>query len=183
MMVVWRKANNPPKPPGEPGSVGHVGETNMLRRLYLRFQHILHELGKFGVVGAIAYLVDTGIYTLLLLLGMETLFAKVIATAIAASLAFLGNRFWTWRHRPRSSLTKEYLLYFGLNAAGLGIQLGVLGITHYGLGSVWPIFTTVLADLIFGQILGNAIATVFRFWAYRRFVFVARVTAHAEATR
>lgn len=161
-----------------------MGETNIVRRLYLRFQGILHELGKFGVVGAVAYLVDTGIYTLLLALGMETLFAKSIATVVAATLAFVGNRFWTWRHRPRSSLTKEYLLYFGFNAAGLGIQLATLGITHYGLGSIWPIFTTKIADLIFAQIIGNGIATVFRFWAYRRFVFAApQVPAHAEVTR
>jgi putative flippase GtrA len=160
-----------------------VGETNIVRRLYLRFQGILHELGKFGVVGLVAYLVDSGVYALLLALGMETLFAKSIATVIAATLAFIGNRFWTWRHRPRSSLTKEYLLYFGFNAAGLGIQLATLGITHYGLGSVWPVFATPLADLVFAQIIGNGIATVFRFWAYRRFVFAARVPAHAEVTR
>lgn len=160
-----------------------MGETNIVARLYIRFQGILHELGKFGAVGAVAYLVDTGVYALLLTVGMETLFAKSIATVIAATLAFIGNRFWTWRHRPRSSLTKEYLLYFGFNAAGLGIQLATLGITHYGLGSVWPFFTTRLADLIFAQIIGNGIATVFRFWAYRRFVFTARVPAHVEVTR
>jgi len=160
-----------------------VGETNIVRRLYIRFQGILHELGKFGVVGAVAYLVDSGVYALLLALGMETLFAKSIATVIAATLAFIGNRFWTWRHRPRSGLTKEYLLYFGFNAAGLGIQLATLGITHYGLGNLWPILATPVADLIFAQIIGNGIATVFRFWAYRRFVFAARVPAHAEVTR
>jgi putative flippase GtrA len=160
-----------------------VGETNIVRRLYTRFQGILHELGKFGVVGAVAFLVDSGVYSLLLFLDMETLFAKSIATVIAATLAFLGNRFWTWRHRPRSRLTKEYLLYFGFNAAGLGIQLATLGITHYGLGSLWPIFTTKVADVIFAQIIGNGIATVFRFWAYRRFVFAASVPAHAEVTR
>lgn len=160
-----------------------MGESNIVRRLYLRFQGIIHELGKFGVVGAVAYLVDTGVYALLLTAGMETLFAKSIATVIAATLAFIGNRFWTWRHRPRSSLTKEYLLYFGFNAAGLGIQLATLGITHYGLGRFWPFFATPLADLIFAQVIGNGIATVFRFWTYRRFVFAARVPAHAEVTR
>ena len=160
-----------------------MGETNIVRRLYIRFQGLIHELGKFGVVGAVAYLVDTSVYALLLALGMETLFAKAIATAIAATLAFIGNRFWTWRHRPRSSLTKEYLLYFGFNIAGLGIQLATLGITHYGLGNVWPVFQTPLADLVFAQIIGNGVATVFRFWAYRRFVFATRVPAHADVTR
>lgn len=167
-----------------------MGETSIVRRLYLRFQGILHELGKFGVVGGLAFGVDTGVYAVLLTVTPEdtfgelkTLFAKSIATVIAATCAFLGNRFWTWRHRPRSSLTKEYLLYFGFNAAGLGIQLATLGVTHYGLGSFWPFFTSPLADLIFAQIIGNGIATVFRFWAYRRFVFAAPVPVHAEVTR
>jgi putative flippase GtrA len=158
-----------------------VTQTSIVFKLYDRFRHILHELGKFGVVGGIAYFIDTGIYGLLLANGMETLISKTIAMVIAATAAFLGNRFWTWRHRPRSSLTKEYLLYFGFNAAGLGITLAVLGITHYGLGSLWPVFTTPVADLISAQIAGNTVATIFRFWAYRRFVFAAHVPATAEA--
>lgn len=124
-----------------------------------------------------AYFVDTGIYALLLMLGMETLLAKTISTVIAATMAFIGNRFWTWRHRPRSGLTREYLLYFGFNAAGLGISLVALGISHYGLGSIWPAFTSPAADVISSQIVGNAFATVFRFWGYRRFVFAAPATA------
>lgn len=160
-----------------------MGESNIIRRLYARFQSIIHELGKFGVVGLTAYIVDSGVYALLLYAGLETLVSKTIATVIAATVAFIGNRFWTWRHRPRSSLTKEYLLYFGFNAAGLGIQLATLGITHYGLGSVWPILATPVADFIFAQIIGNAFATVFRFWAYRRFVFAARVPASIDVTR
>lgn len=160
-----------------------MGETNIIRRLYSRFQSIIHELGKFGVVGLFAYVVDSGVYALFLYLGVETLISKTIATVIAATVAFIGNRFWTWRHRPRSSLTKEYLLYFGFNAAGLGIQLATLGITHYGLGSVWPVFETPVADFIFAQVIGNAFATVFRFWAYRRFVFAARVPASVDATQ
>src|SRR5690606_41387611 len=41
--------------------------------------------------------------------------SKTIATVVAASLAFIGNRFWTWRHRERTSLAREYTLYFCLN--------------------------------------------------------------------
>jgi putative flippase GtrA len=143
----------------------------------------VHELGKFGVVGIVAYAIDTGVYGLLLLLGVETLFAKTIAMVIAASCAFIGNRFWTWRDRPRSSLTREYLMYFGFNAVGLGIQLAVLWLTHYGLGSVWPVFASPLADLVSAQLLGNAFATIFRFWAYRRFVFSSHVPATADVAR
>ena len=153
----------------------------LVRALWDRFGHLVHELSKFGVVGITAFAVDSAIYWGLLKGGMETLTAKTVATVISATLAFIGNRFWTWRHRERSGLAREYGLYFFLNAVGLGITLVVVAISHYGLGRIWPgVFTTDLADLIAGQIAGNAVATLFRFWSYRRFVFMAPAAPGAE---
>jgi putative flippase GtrA len=141
-----------------------------LTRLYERFQDLVHELGKFGIVGAIAYVVDTALFAVLLL-AMESLTAKTIAAVIAATVAFVGNRFWTWRHRVRSGLAREYLLYFSFNGVGLAISLVVLGVSHYLLGAVWPVLQTPLADLISANVIGLAAGTSFRFWSYRRFVF------------
>ncbi|WP_249714044.1 GtrA family protein [Rhizomonospora bruguierae] len=150
-----------------------------IRRLWDRFGHLVHELGKFGVVGGTAFAVDTLIFGALLRTGMDRLLAKTIATVIAATLAFLGNRFWTWRHRGRSGLAREYGLYFFYNAVGLAITLVVLFLSGTVLGAVWPgVFHTFLADLIAGSIVGNAAATAFRFWAYRRFVFLAGAPGH-----
>jgi putative flippase GtrA len=141
-----------------------------LTRLYERFRGLVHEMGKFGVVGAVAYAVDTVIFVALVLT-MESLLAKTIATAVAATVAFIGNRFWTWRHRARSGLTREYVLYFTFNGVGLAISLAILGISHYGLGALWPAFQTPLADVVAANVIGLAAATVFRFWSYRTFVF------------
>ncbi|SNT18179.1 Putative flippase GtrA (transmembrane translocase of bactoprenol-linked glucose) [Asanoa hainanensis] len=146
----------------------------MVARLRGRFGHLVKELGKFGTVGGIAFLVDLVIFNLLISGdGTPPLLAKTISTVIAATLAFVGNRFWTWRHRERSGLHREYLLYFFFNAVGLGIGLACLGISHYILGAMWPaVFQTTLADNISGQFIGTAFGTLFRFWSYRRFVFV-----------
>lgn len=142
-----------------------------LAQLYRRFRELIHEIGKFGVVGAVAYGADTAIYVAARLY-VEPLTAKTIATVVAATLAFLGNRFWTWRHRERSGLAREYALYFFLNAVALGIALGVVAVNYYGLGAVWPsVFRTTLADLVAAQIIGVAAGSAFRFWSYRRFVF------------
>ncbi|MDG4833304.1 GtrA family protein [Solwaraspora sp. WMMD1047] len=145
-----------------------------IRALLDRFGHLVRELGKFGTVGGIAFVVDIALFNVFIkALGMESLTAKAIATAIAATIAFLGNRFWTWRHRERSGLAREYLLYFFFNAVGLGIGLACLAISHYGLGSIWPgVFKTLLADNISANLVGTAMGTTFRFWSYRRFVFV-----------
>ncbi|GIH09192.1 hypothetical protein Rhe02_72590 [Rhizocola hellebori] len=150
-------------------------------RLLQRFQHLKYELGKFGIVGGLAFILDAAINSTLLFNGMNENKAKIIAAVVSASAAFIGNRFWTWRDRERSGLAREYLLYFFFNAAGLGITLIVLNFSHSVLGSVWPVFTTNMADFLSGQLVGTAFATVFRFWAYRRFVFLA--PAAAEVTR
>jgi putative flippase GtrA len=148
--------------------------SGVVARLRERFGHLVKELGKFGTVGGIAFLIDLLIFNLLITgAGTPPLVAKTISTVIAATLAFVGNRFWTWRHRERNGLRREYSLYFVFNAIGLGIGLACLGISHYALGNFWPaVFQTTLADNISGQFIGTAVGTLFRFWSYRRFVFI-----------
>jgi putative flippase GtrA len=155
-------------PPASP-----TPKQGVLRRLWERFGHLVHELGKFGTVGIIAFIVDLILFNIALtVLDMESLTAKVFSTAIAASVAFVGNRFWTWRHRARSNLAREYVLYFVLNAIGLSFSLLTLAISHYGLGSVWSVFQSPLVDNISANIVGTAMGTTFRFWSYRRWVFL-----------
>ena len=143
----------------------------LLRSLFDRFRHLVHELGKFGVVGVVAYIVDTGILKTLLAADVNPLLAKTISTVVSATVAFLGNRYWTWRHRERSGLHREYALYFLFNVVGLAIGLACLGLSHYALGYYWPALRTDLADIVSANVVGMFFGTVFRFWAYRRFVF------------
>ncbi|MFC7481251.1 GtrA family protein [Luedemannella flava] len=97
--------------------------------------------------------------------------STVVSTTVAATLAFLGNRFWTWRDRDRTGLHREYALYFFFNVVGLLITAAVLLFSHNLLGSHWPALQSPLADNISKTIFGTALASAFRFWAYRRFVF------------
>ena len=77
----------------------------------------------------------------------------------------MGNRQWTFRHRRSRPAHHEVLLFFGVNAIALGISAITLTISHYALG-----FTTILADNVV-TIIGIGLGTLFRFWAYRRYVF------------
>ncbi|HEX5542229.1 MAG TPA: GtrA family protein, partial [Micromonospora sp.] len=125
-----------------------------------RFRHLLQEVGKFGVVGVVAFVVDIGLYNFSRV-GFEwsSMPAKILSTVAAATVAFIGNRFWTWRNRERSGLAREYLLYFFFNAVGLGIGLACLGINNL-LGSVWPrVFRTLLAENIAANIVGTVLGT------------------------
>ncbi|MGQ0625922.1 MAG: GtrA family protein [Sporichthyaceae bacterium] len=144
--------------------------SSLVRALHARVEHLLQELAKFGVVGAVAYIVDITTFNLLRSgdgpLNDKPITAKIISTVLATTVAFIGNRQWTFRHRERSNLRREYVLFFALNAVALVIALSCLGISHYLLN-----FTSPLADNISANVIGMGLGTIFRFWAYRRFVF------------
>ena len=139
-----------------------------MRGLWLRFEHLVAELAKFGMVGGVAAVVDIAGSNLLLFgLGLGPLTSKTLSVAVAATVAFLGNRFWTWRHRARKNLAKEYFLYFVLNAVGLLIALLVVGFTYYILELRGPIAYNLSANVI-----GLGLGSLFRFWSYKRWVFL-----------
>ena len=133
---------------------------------YYRLGHLVRELMKFGVVGGVAFIVDVGLFNLLLHATGKPLTSKTISTVVATTVAYLGNRHWTFRRRSRSGVRREYTLFFLLNGVGLLISLACLAISHYLLD-----FTGRLADNIAANVVGLALGTAFRFWSYRRWVF------------
>ncbi|GAA3132394.1 GtrA family protein [Streptosporangium carneum] len=149
-----------------------------LRRAYERLTELIHELAKFGTVGAIAFVVDTGGLNLLVYgLHWGTLASKVVATTVAATLAYLGNRFWTFRHREQSGLTREYFLFFLLNAFGLLIGLLCLGFTQSILKLTDPLSTNI------ANLFGIGLGTLFRFWSYKKWVFLAATEITEEVPK
>jgi putative flippase GtrA len=142
-----------------------------LAGLIQRSRRPFAEVGKFGIVGACCYGIAVATYAFGLWLGMDSYVALFFSTAISTTCAFIGNRFWTWRHASPTSLRRAYGLYFGFNLVGLAIGSACLFASHSMLGSAWPAFQTPLADLIASQVVGVILASLFRFWAYRRFVF------------
>jgi|SRR4051812_20347925 putative flippase GtrA len=138
-----------------------------MKTLYLKWQTLVHELAKFGIVGAINTVVDFGIFNVLRAgLGVGPLTSSTIALVVAATSSYLMNRFWTFRHRARSGLGREYALFFILNGIGLGIQLSCIAVSHYGFG-----FDSIFADNV-AKVVGLLIGTVFRFLTYKRWVFM-----------
>jgi putative flippase GtrA len=131
------------------------------------------ELAKFGTIGAISYVIDVGIFNALRfasdegLLHDKPLTAKAISVAVATTFAYFGNRFWTFKHRARTSFRREYVLFFALNGVAMAIALFCLWISHYVLN-----YTTPLADNISANVIGLVLGTVFRFWGYRKWVFL-----------
>src|SRR6476469_10976898 len=107
---------------------------SLLRSLEARLRAAFHELAKFGTVGAFCFLVDIGLFNFVLHVTNKPLTSKIISTVVAASVAFVLNRAWSFRHRQRSSVRREYALFLILNGIGLLIALSCLGLSHYVLG-------------------------------------------------
>jgi putative flippase GtrA len=141
---------------------------SLIRDTYLRFELLVHEVAKFGVVGAIGFVVQLGVQNALHSgAGLGPLTAVVIAYIIATVVTFVGNRHWAFKHRKGKGLGQEGLLFILLNVVGIFIQVGVVAFVHYGLG-----MTDTLSYNL-ATIVGIGIATLFRLYTYRKYVFLA----------
>jgi|SRR5438477_8778856 len=138
------------------------------------------EVAKFGAVGLVNTVLD---YTVLnLLLSIGPLKAKVASTVVATTASYVMNRQWTYSRRDRAGVRREYVLFFALNLAGLAIQLAVLGVAKYGLGFTEHGGGDDRLALNLFNALGIAVAMVFRFWAYRTFVFKSATAVGAPVS-
>ena len=146
----------------------HASRPGLLGRLEARVRGVFAELAKFGTVGALSFVIDVTIFNAVLLVMDKPLTAKVISTVFSATNAFVLNRAWSFKHRERTNVRREYTLFFVLNAVGLSISLLCLAVSHYVLG-----FESRLADNLAANGVGLVLGTTFRFWSYRRFVWAA----------
>jgi len=143
---------------------------DLLRDLYARFRVLIHEVAKFGLVGVLAFLITLGGANALHYgVGLGPLTSVTIATVVATVFAFLGNKLWAFRHRTGSHWGRESVLFFVFNGIGLLIQLGVVAAVRYGLG-LDDRFSYNVANII-----GIGVATIFRLYCYRRWVFLVAV--------
>jgi putative flippase GtrA len=141
----------------------------MVRALYERFRQIIHEFAKFGIIGAIGLLVTNAGYLLLHgKLGMGPVKATTIATIVATCVTYVGNRYWSFKHRERTNVAREGVIFFALNGIGLLIQDAVVAVNYYILDQGGNKLAEFLALNV-----GIGLATLFRFWSYRKFVWAA----------
>jgi putative flippase GtrA len=140
------------------------------------------ELVRFGLIGGIGLLVDIVVFNALVATVLSSsvhggpLIAKFISTALAIAFNWVGNRFWTYRHRRRGNLLREGIEFILVSAAGMMIALGCLWFANYVLGD-----TSVLADNIATNVVGLGLGTAFRFALYRWWVFgQAKSTAASQ---
>lgn len=150
------------------------GPIGLVARYWSLFRQHSGELFRFVGVGGAAYFIDLGVFNLCyLMLEWPDWTSKIAASVVATTFAFFGNRHWTWRDRigVGAAAHRQYLLYFFFNGVGLLIALGCLWANN-GLAQVWPqYFDNPIAVNLSANVVGVGIASAFRFYAYRTWVF------------
>jgi len=140
---------------------------SLIRNTYFRFQVLVHEVAKFGVVGAVGFVVQLGVQNALHSgAGIGALTSVVIAYIIATVVTFVGNRYWAFRHRKGKGLRHESLTFIGLNVVGIVIQVGIVDLAYYEMGFKDGISYNI------ASVIGIGLGTLFRLFAYRKFVFL-----------
>ncbi|MEU6812606.1 GtrA family protein [Streptomyces sp. NPDC046831] len=153
----------------ERGSPGLPAEPPAPRRtLRQRVDRLWREAAKFGAVGGAGLLVNLLVFNLVRhVTDLQVVRASVIATVVAIVFNYVGFRYFTYRDRDKSGRTREMGLFLLFSVAGLVIENGVLYLATYGFGWDSPLQSNVF------KFLGIAVATLFRFWSYRTWVFRA----------
>ena len=136
--------------------------------LYRRWRMLVYELTKFGIVGAFNTGLDFGLANVLHV-GLHTnqYLAKTVSVTVAATSSYFMNRYWTFRHRARTGVGREYTLFFVLNAIGLLIALACIWLVMGPLDRQGVLWFNV------AQVAGLALGMLFRFTTYKRWVFLA----------
>jgi putative flippase GtrA len=139
-----------------------VNRTFAAAGLALRARRNWIQLAKFCVVGGVGYVVNLGVYSLLLNWGnLYYLIAAVGSFCVAVTNNYLLNRYWTFHHQ-RGHFAYQGMRFLVVSIISLGANLLILHLLiRAGLGK------------IVGQALAIILVTPLNFignklWSFRR---------------
>ena len=129
---------------------------------------------EFLIIGGLAFVVDAGVYNALVFLGPvsrgilfeQPIIAKVIAIILASVASYYGNRVLTYRDRDARLTLGRGVSFVVINVIAALLQIACLGVSRYVLG-----YDSIIADNISGTIVGQIIATAFRYVTYPIWVY------------
>jgi putative flippase GtrA len=151
-------------------AVGRPSDSRRTRVLKAR------ELLRFAIVGGITFVIDNGIWYLLKLFALESkpTVAKGIAIAIATVVSYVLHREWSLNGRGGLARRTEATRFFVLSSLALVINVIPLYASRYVFDLRAPhvsLPVQEVADFVSGSLIGMALATIFRFVAFRRWAF------------
>jgi len=134
------------------------------------------ELLKFAVVGTVCFVLTNAVnYTLkLTVLRDNPVTALILAVLVATVVSYVLSREWSFRTRGGRERQHEAALFFVISGISVGLNSVPLAVSRYLLELRTPyvgFVTQEIADFVSGMILGTLVAMVFRWWAFKKWVF------------
>ncbi len=144
------------------------------------------QLFRFATVGAATFVLTTALnYALkLTVLTDKPVTALAIATVVATAVSYVLSREWSFDTRGGRTKPAEAALFFLVNALAVGLNLVPPLVSRYALdlrAPEVPLVTQEAADFVSGMVVGTLLGAVFRWWAYRKWVFPA-AGAHSSSS-
>jgi putative flippase GtrA len=122
------------------------------------------EVLRFGVVGTVGFVVDAGVLTLAIAVGLGPWLGRAFSYLVAATTTFALNRVWTFRGAGRGGLVRQWALFLLVNLLGFACNYA----TYALLIALVPM---VAAHPVLGVAAGSLAGMVGNFIMSRRYVF------------
>ena len=124
------------------------------------------ELATFGLVGGVCLVTDIVLFNILAFgLGVTPVLAKAVTMLVTGTMAFIGHRKVTFRHRKGAGLGREVVLFTAVTAASLVCGLAPIWLVRSGLDHTGPLWLNA------ANLVGIALGSVVRYLAYRHVVW------------
>jgi putative flippase GtrA len=147
--------------PGRPATLGPVPIVAQILR-----HRLTAELATFGLVGGVCLVTDIVLFNVLAFgAGMAPVLAKAVTMLVTGTMAFVGHRKVTFRHRRGAGLGREAVLFTAVTAASLVTGLTPIWLVRSGLDHTGPVWLNA------ANLVGIALGSGVRYLAYRHVVW------------
>lgn len=151
--------------------------TSLADRLGTTWRLLFKELSAFGIVGLVCFFIQVGAFQLLYAhLHVGAVTSNLVATLVSMTIAYFAHRYWSFSHRSRTGMAREYFMFAAINGGTLLMGLALVALVRYPLhqDSALVLQGANIASIILG--------TVIRYLGYRQWVFPAKHEAAYQET-
>jgi len=142
----------------------------------------LFQFAKFALVGAGNTFIDLGVLNVLLwssgiATGIWFSVFKTISFSTGVIHSFFWNKFWTFQYTDTTKTKKQFLLFYGITALGIIINVTIASIIVMIIGPQFGLTERVWANV--AAIIATICVALWNFLGYKLIVFKTESTPDA----
>ena len=111
---------------------------------------LIAQFMKFGVVGISSFIIDLGLYIILLTAGLHYLISATVAFTVSVVFNYVFSMRYVFRHKEGMSRKREFTIFAVLSLIGLVFNDAIIwiGVDHFGGGEIiWKVIATAMVTM------------------------------------